>query len=157
MHHTIKQVSRDMEGNFQFNTAISRVMELVNEIYKQTQDTRHKTQDKILREAVETVFLLLAPLTPHICEEAWKILGNKDSIFRHSWPEYKKEFLKEDEIELAVVIKGKVKGRFKVSSGATVQEIEKKALGLERVKESLKGSAPKKVIYVPGKLVNIVC
>ncbi|MBN2119824.1 MAG: leucine--tRNA ligase [Candidatus Omnitrophica bacterium] len=156
MHLTIQEVTRDLEGNFQFNTAISRVMELVNEIYRGVQSTEYRVQSSILREAVKTVFLLLAPFAPHICEESWGILGGKDSIFKENWPEYKEEFLKEDEIEIAVIIRGKVKARLLVPAEISSKDIEQKALSSQKIKDALKGASPKKIIYVPGKLVNIV-
>lgn len=157
MHFTIKEVTKDLEVNFQFNTAISRIMELVNEIYKLAPNPDGTIQSNILLEAIKTVFLLLAPLTPHISEEAWQILGSKDSIFSQPWPKFCEDFIKEEEVEIAVIIKGKVKAHLKVAADISSQEVEKRVLALDKVKNII-GSAPvKKVIYVPGKLVNVVC
>jgi len=156
MHLTIKEVTKDLEGNFQFNTAISKVMELVNEIYKFAHDAIRTTHDDILRDAVKTVFLLLAPFSPHISEEAWQILGGGDSIFREKWPQYMQEFLKEEEIDIAVIMKGKVKAHLRVPADIASEEIQDKVLALEKVRNILGPNPPKKVIYVPGRLVNIV-
>jgi len=156
LHFTIKEVTQDMEGNFQFNTAISRIMELVNEIYRKIQNPRFKIQINTLTEAIKTVFLLLAPFSPHIAEEAWRILGGKDSIFKEKWPEYEEKYLAEEELELAVIIKGKVRERVKVAADISEEELKNKVLSLEKVKHFLKGESPKKVIYIKNRLVNIV-
>ncbi|MCD6539140.1 MAG: leucine--tRNA ligase [Candidatus Omnitrophica bacterium] len=156
LHFTIKEVTQDMEGDFQFNTAISRVMELVNEIYKKIQNPHFKIRINTLTEAIKTVFLLLAPFSPHIAEEAWRILGGKDSIFKEKWPEYEEKYLTEEELELAVIIKGKVRERVKVAADISEEELKNKVLSLEKVKYFLKGESPKKVIYIKNRLVNIV-
>ncbi|HEC69914.1 MAG TPA: leucine--tRNA ligase [Candidatus Omnitrophica bacterium] len=156
LHFTIKEVTQDMEGDFQFNTAISKIMELVNEIYKKIQSPHFKIQINTLTEAIKTVFLLLAPFSPHIAEEAWRILGGKDSIFKEKWPEYDEKYLVEEELELAVIIKGKVRARVKVAANISEEELKNKVLSLEKVKHHLKGESPKKVIYIKNKLVNIV-
>ncbi len=155
MHFAIKEVTQDIESDFQFNTAISRVMELVNQIYKLSQEpTRLKANT--LREVVKTVFLLLAPFCPHIAEEAWQALGGKSSIFRERWPKYNDKLLEEKEIELAVIIKGKVRARLKLPSNVSEEEAKERALSLDKVREYLGGRLPKKVIYVKGRLINIV-
>ncbi|UCD15885.1 MAG: class I tRNA ligase family protein, partial [Candidatus Omnitrophota bacterium] len=154
IHSAIKEVTADLEGNFQFNTAISRVMELVNETYKSlTEGSLRKT---ILRQAVETVFLLLAPFTPHISEEVNSLLGSKDSIFRKRWPQFDQKYLHKEEIEIAVLVNGKVRDKMKVNVSWSKNEVEKKALALQKIKKLTDNVPPKKVIYIDKRIVNIV-
>ena len=105
---------------------------------------------------MKTVFLLLAPFSPHISEEAWRILGGGDSIFREKWPQYRQEFLRQEQTDIAVIMKGKVKAHLRVPVDISSEEIQDKVLALEKVKNILGGNPPKKVVYVPGRLVNIV-
>jgi leucyl-tRNA synthetase len=154
IHSTIKEVTRDLEGDFQFNTAISRIMELVNQAYKSLNEgTLRKS---IFKEAVDTVFMLLSPFTPHIVEEVNSILGYKDSILKRPWPQYKEEYLKTEEVEIAVLVNGKVREKLMINISWTKDQIEKKVLSLEKVKSFLGSSPPKKVIYVEKRMLNIV-
>ncbi len=155
-HSVIKEVSYDLEGNFQFNTAISSIMELVNEMYKFVQNPQIEIHSAVLTEAAETVLRLLAPFTPHISEEAWQELGHKESIFLSGWPKYNLEFIKQDTIEIAVIINGKVRRHLKIEAGWPQEKVEEAVLADSKVKAYLQGKPFKKVIYVPGKLINIV-
>jgi len=154
VHSAIKEVTEDLEGNFQFNTAISQIMELVNYIYKAVD--KKAVSRPVFREAVESVFLLLAPFTPHLCEEAYQALGHKDSIFRTLWPRYKDEYLKEETIELPVLLNGKLRERINIRTDWSKDEIEKRVLALDKVKDLLQGKTLQKIIYVKGKIFNIV-
>jgi len=156
IHSVIKEVTGDLEGNFQFNTAVSCIMELVNETYKFIQGKDFKIQESILRKGVETVILLLSPFTPHICEEAWRSLGYKDSVFLAGWPEYSEELIKPEIAEIAVIISGKVRRHLTIDVSLPAEKIEELALNDEKVKSYLQGKSPKKIIYIPSKLVNIV-
>lgn len=153
VHSTIYEVTKDLEGSFQFNTAISRIMELVNQIYRAVE---RKAEKKILDQALDTVFLLMAPFTPHLSEEANSLLGHKKSVFDRSWPEVNQEFLKKEEIEIAVLLNGKVKDKLKVNLNWQKEEVEKKALTLPRVAALTSKGRPKKIIYVKGRILNIV-
>ena len=154
IHHTIKEVTRDLEGNLQFNTAISRIMELVNQTYKGVFEGTLKKE--ILKEAVDTVFLLLSPFTPHISEEVNQALGNECSILTRNWPKANEEYFKEDEVEIAVLINGKVRDRLKINVNWTKDIIEEKALSLDKIRSLLSEKAPKKIVYIDKKIVNIV-
>jgi len=147
-------ISKDLEGNFQFNTAISRIMELVNQTYKGINEGA--LGKEILKQAVDTVFLLLAPFTPHISEEVNQILGNKQSVFKRFWPKAEEGHLKEEEVEIAVLVNGKVRDKLKIDVNWPKQEVEAKALNLEKIKKTLQGSSPKKVVYIDKRIVNIV-
>lgn len=150
-HATIKKITGYLEGNFQFNTAVSAIMELVNEIYK-----KQSADSNAFKEAVETVFKLIAPFAPHMAEEAWQILGNEESIFNAGWPVCDESCLVQDEIELAVIVKGKPRAKIMVSPDADEATVRSLALAQDKVSELLNGGEPKKVIYVKGKLVNVV-
>ena len=154
MHYTIKEVTSDIEGNFQFNTAISRIMELINRLYKSLDDGG--ITKKVFRSVLETIFLLLAPFTPHISEEANYIMGNTVSIFRQKWPKFDDAYLKEDKIEIAVLVNGRVRGHLNIDLSWDEGRIKKEAVSLDKVKDVLSDKLLKKIIYVDKRIVNIV-
>ncbi|PJC48740.1 MAG: leucine--tRNA ligase, partial [Candidatus Omnitrophica bacterium CG_4_9_14_0_2_um_filter_42_8] len=154
-HATIKKVTEDMEGTFHFNTAISSIMELVNEIYK-TRDEKQETRDKDMEEAIRTAVILLAPFVPHIAEEMWQKLGNKESVFKAEWPMYDKNALSQSTIEFPIQINGKLRSKIEAPSEAGEDEIKKLVLKDQIVIKWLEGKTPKKIIIVKGKLVNLV-
>ncbi|MBD3245396.1 MAG: leucine--tRNA ligase [Candidatus Omnitrophica bacterium] len=153
-HLTIKDVTEDMEKSFQFNTAISRIMELVNQAHKSLNEGY--VRKSVLEHAVHTVFFLLAPFTPHLSEEVHQMLGGQVSVFRRAWPEYQAEMLREERIEIGVLMNGKVRDKLTIDTRWTQDEIKEKALSLSRIHSLLQGKSPKKVIYVPQRIVNIV-
>jgi len=130
-------------------------MELVNATYKSIDSGN--LRKKVLKEVIDKIFLLLAPFTPHISEEANAILGNTDSIFRRDWPSFDEKFLKDEEIEIPVLVNGRVRGHLKMNVSWSEEKIKKEALCLEKVKRYLKEKSAKKIIYVKGKIINIVC
>jgi leucyl-tRNA synthetase len=152
IHQTIKKVTRDIEGDFKFNTAISSVMELVNAAY----DEIEKSNFNMVYEAARTAVILLAPFTPHIAEELWEKLGNSPSVFQQPWPEYDELRTKEEEIVLPIQINGKLRSRIKVVADIPEEKLREQVLLDERVKLYIEDSAIKKFIVVPKKLVNIV-
>jgi leucyl-tRNA synthetase len=153
IHSTISEVTGDLEGDFQFNTAISRIMELVNQIYKSIQQGVGK---EIFAQAVDTVFLLLSPFTPHISEEVNSLLGNKGTIFNRSWPTVDSKMLKKTEGEIAILINGKVKDKMVIDFSLSKEEVKTKALAQIKIKKIIADKSPKKIIYVKGKIINIV-
>jgi leucyl-tRNA synthetase len=156
-HKTIKKVTEDIE-RFHFNTAISAIMELVNEIYtSEVKDRDDELSRKLVKEAIETTVILLSPFVPHFTEELWEALGNKESILRQAWPNYDPEAVLEDEILIVVQINGKLRDRMTVPASYGEGEIKAWALKSERIQKLLEGKAIKRVILVPQKLVNIVC
>jgi len=156
-HLTIKKVTEDMEGTFHFNTAISSIMELVNEIYACTgEQERRSIRAQELKEAILTVVILLAPFVPHIAEEMWEKLGNKESIFKAEWPVYDKDALIQDMMELPIQVNGKLRSKIQVSASSSDDEIKKTTLEDPVVNKWTEGRKPKKIIIVKGKLVNLV-
>ncbi len=155
-HYTIKKVTRDIEDRFHFNTAISAVMELVNAMSGiDLQKNGHK-RNSVVRHALESVVLLLAPIVPHFSEELWEALGNESSILLASWPEYNKEALSKDDLLIVVQVNGKLRSRFNVDADADDNTLKELALSDERVKKFIKGKPVRKIIVVKKKLVNIV-
>jgi leucyl-tRNA synthetase len=156
-HKTIKKVTEDIE-RFHFNTAISAIMELVNEIYgSEVKDREDEVSKRVMREAIETAVVLLSPFVPHFSEELWEALGNRDSVIKRSWPDYDPEAILEDEILIVVQVNGKVRDRMTVPASYGEGEIKTWALKSERVQKLVEGKEIKRVILVPQKLINIVC
>lgn len=149
-HNTIKCVTNDL-GSFSFNTAVARLMEFVNAMYNYEANTAQK--NAIYKDCAKDLVLLLAPFAPHFCEELWEMLGQKYSVFNQSYPTFDPVAMVLDEVELAVQINSKMRAKVTVAASASREEIEKAAL--EAVKDQLV-AAPKKVIVVPGRLVNII-
>ena len=150
-NNTIKSVSADLE-TFSFNTALARVMEYVNAIY--AYDSAVSAKTSFFKDCVRDLVLLMAPFAPHFCEELWEMLGQPYSVFNQAYPVCDEKALVRDEIELAVQINSKLRARITVASTASKSEIESEAL--KAVEAQLNGAAPKKVIVVPGRLVNII-
>ena len=154
LNYTIKKVSEDAGGRFNFNTAISSIMELVNEMYK------YKEQDQVnsglLGKAAKNLILILSPFVPHICEEMWEHMGETKSVTAMRWPEYDESALVKDTVEVVVQINGKVKDKVVVSADADKGQLEKIALENDKIKRLLEGRSVVKVVAVPGRLINIV-
>lgn len=146
LHQTIKKVTEDIE-NMRFNTAIAQMMILVNEMEK---------SEDIPSSVWEKFVLILSPFAPHLAEEMWQRLGHKHSLAFESWPEYDESLIQAEEIELVVQVNGKVRDKFKVPADISEEEAKQKALSSDKVQKWLAGNEPKKVIYVKGKLVNVV-
>jgi len=154
-HFTIKKVTQDLE-NFKFNTAISALMELVNEIYS-TSPGHQVTRSPVIEEAIKTVVVLLAPFTPHICEEMWQILGNKPVISKASWPKFDERFLKSKIIPIVIQVNGKLRSKIEVDAEMEEGDIKELAINDDKIKAWIKDKNVRQVIVVKDKLVNIVC
>lgn len=152
LQQTIKKVGGDVGDRLQFNTAVSAIMELINAIHAYPADA----DQGVLAEAVEQAIILLAPFVPHITEEMWQELGHESSVHDQSWPSFDADALLLDEVEMAVQINGKVRHKAVVPTGADRKEVESQVLAEEKVKSLLEGKTIRKVIVVPGKLINIV-
>ena len=150
LNNTIARVTSDME-TFSFNTAIARIMELTNALYRYNGDNY-----AFLKEAAHKLVLLLAPLTPHFAEELNELTGYETSVFLQSYPKYDEKALVRDEVELAVQINSKMRAKINVPNGMNNAELEKLVLSDANVSALIAGKTVKKVIVIPGRLVNIV-
>lgn len=145
-HQTICKVTEDFEA-MHFNTGIAQLMTFINEAYR---------QEAIPKPMAEGFVQLLSPVAPHICEEIWSLLGHGESIEKSSWPTYDPAKLTETEVEVIIQINGKIRARMTAEKGTPKEELEKRALQTEAIRDRLAGKAVKKMIVVPDKLVNIV-
>jgi leucyl-tRNA synthetase len=146
LHKLIKKVTTDIE-NFSFNTTVAAFMICRNELQDLKCDAR---------EVFETFIVLLAPFAPHVAEELWHVLGHEGTVCDAHWPTWNEDYLKESTIKYTVMIKGRPRYDIFVPAGTAAPEVEKTALAHEGAAKWLEGAAPKKVIVVPNKLVNIV-
>ncbi|AEF18022.1 leucyl-tRNA synthetase [Thermoanaerobacterium xylanolyticum LX-11] len=153
-NYAIKSVTEDAE-KFQFNTAIARIMELVNALYKYDAEIEIKNT-KLYEETIADLVRLLAPFAPHFAEEMWERLGYSYSVFNQKWPEYDEKALVKDVVEIAIQVNGKVRGRLEVSPDASEKEIQDAAISAESIKQYIDGKEIVKVVVVKGRLVNIV-
>ncbi len=153
-NYAIQRVSKDMEA-FSFNTAIARLMEFTNALYKYDGLAGEKS-GKLFSESVKDLVLLLAPCAPHFCEELWENMGGKSSVFTQSYPKENAEALKLDETEYAVQVNSKIVCKAMLSSNASNEEIEQAALSLEEVTARTAGKTVKKCVVVKGRLVNLI-
>ena len=151
IHTAIKEISEDLEGDYQFNTAVSELMKLSNAL-----NDAKSINSGVYQEGIETLLILLAPFAPHIAEELWHSLGHENSIHLQTWPEVDPDALVVDEITLVIQIMGKTRGTIQVPANSSKEELEKLARDSDIGKRNLEGKEVKKVIVVPGKLVNFV-
>ncbi len=154
IHSCLSAYLRDMEERYQFNTAIAQVMKLLGHL---TDFKPSKAEDMgVLKEGVRILLLMLAPITPHICEELWQRLGFEGSVVEARVPEVDRDALVREKVELPVQVNGKLRSRIVVSAEANEEEVRETALSDERVLRHIDGKQVKRVIYIKGKLVNIV-
>jgi leucyl-tRNA synthetase len=152
-HQTLKKYLQDME-ELSFNTAIAGIMELLNTL----QDFKPATQAdyKVLKEALELILFMLYPITPHICEELWNKLGNQKPMVFYTFPQPDPEALKEEEVEIAVQVNGKLRAVVKVPIDAQEDAVKSIVLAQEKVAKALENKKLQKIIYVKNKLINLV-
>ena len=155
-HQTIRKVTHDLDGRFHFNTAIAAIMELVNLLLQTQQESFTEETLPVLRESLEALALMLAPFAPHIAEEMWEALGHTGGIGEVFWPVYDETIAKEETVTVVVQINGKIRSRIEVPANSPDEMLRETALSDARVLEFTNGKTVRKVIVVPGKLVNIV-
>lgn len=154
VHKTIRKVTEDLEERFHFNTAISAVMELLNAL--QANDLKALYSAAVIKEALQSMVLLLAPFVPHISEELWQYLGNTTPLSSTPWPDYDAAAVLDDELLVVVQVNGKLRSKITVPVGMDNEALQKLAVGDEKVQPFITGQTIRKVIVVPGKLINIV-
>ena len=156
LHSSIQKVTSDIETRFNFNTAISTLMELVNALYAYKEAAKEPNAG-LVYEAISALIRMLSPIVPHITEELWRgAVDAETSVHTQSWPECDEEALKVDNVEIVLQVNGKVRGRLTVPAAATKEELEKIAMADANVKAHIGDAVVRKVICVPGRLVNIV-
>jgi leucyl-tRNA synthetase len=155
-HQSIKKVTEDIANRFNFNTAVSAIMELVNGLYQYREVPASDYDLAVLREAIESLLLLLAPFAPFLAEELWEAIGQRKSIHRQGWPDYDPAALIEEEVIIVVQINGRVRERVVLPRDLSSEEMIKRVLAQPRVRQLTEGKRILQVVPVPGKLVNIV-
>lgn len=156
LHSSIKKVTNDIETRFNFNTAISTMMELVNDLYAYKEAAKEPNAG-LIYEAISDLIKMMSPFVPHITEELWRgAIDANSSVHEQSWPECDEEALKVDNVEIVLQVNGKVRGRLTVPAEATKEELEKIAMADANVQAHIGDATVRKVICVPGRLVNIV-
>src|SRR6266568_2433294 len=152
-HQTLRRVTNDFETRWHFNSAIAQIMELTNEVQAaETDDVRPEA----LKEVLELMTLMLAPMTPHLAEELWEMLGHGEGLPHVSWPKFNPELAREEEVEIVVQINGRVRGRMRVPAGLAEEEVARRALQDPGVAAHMNGKRVGRRIVVPDKLVNLV-
>ena len=156
VHQTIRRITDDVEERLKLNTAVSALIELEHAIADAEKELAESPERPVFREALETLVLLLSPFAPHIGEEMWERLGRRFSIVDRPWPVADAAIAREDEVELAVQVNGKVRGRITVPAESSEDEMKKRALADPKVEEHTRGKEIVKVVVVPGRLVSVV-
>ena len=154
VHETIAKVGDDVGRRYTFNTAVAAVMELLNAVTKSEDATPQGRAVK--QEAYESIVLLLNPVVPHVCESLWQGLGRKGSVMATQWPAADADALRRDSLELVVQVNGKLRGRINVPAGAGQEQLEQAALNEPSVQPFVQGKTVRKIVVVPGRLVNVV-
>ena len=153
-HETLKKVSDDIGRRYTFNTAIAAVMELMNELAKF--DMTDAQNNAVMREAIDLIILMLTPIAPHITQQLWQELGHEGLIAEAGWPDYDESALVRSELELVVQVNGKLRAKIMVPADADKAAIEEAAMADDKVQNNIADKTVRKVIVVPGRLVNIV-
>src|SRR5437588_7140719 len=154
-HQTLRRVTQDFETRWHFNSAIALVMEMTNEIYLQ-EPLEKEVRPEVRKEVLELLTLMLAPMTPHLSEELWEMLGHSGGLWKASWPAFDEALTREDEVEIPVQVNGRLRGKVKVPVGTSGDEVEKLAQADPGIAPHLAGKSIVKRIFVPNKLLNLV-
>jgi len=157
MHQATKKVSEDIEKRYHLNTAISSIMELYNQIKKEKEILENDEKGRsLLREALESLILLLSPFAPHICEELWQRSGHKTLLIRSSWPSFDPELASEETVTIVIQVNGKLRDKFEAPRDLSEEEMRERSLSLSRIQAIIGKREVKKIICIPNKLVSIV-
>jgi len=154
-HQTLRRVTQDFETRWHFNSAIALVMEMTNEIYLQ-EPLEKDVRPEVRKEVLELLTLMLAPMTPHLAEELWEMLGHSGGLWKATWPAFDEALTREDEVEIPVQVNGRLRGKVKVPVGAGADEVERLARADAVIVPHLAGKSVVKRIFVPDKLLNLV-
>ena len=160
LHQTIKRITEDFGGRWHFNTSIAAIMELVNEMYAYEDSVQRGEADAraaaLMADVQRKLVLMLAPFAPYLAHELWEMLGETSDLLRAPWPQYDPALAKEEEVEIAIQVNGKIRSRIVVPADADRRQVRELALADEKVKAAIEGKEVVKVLVVKGRLVNIV-
>ena len=154
-HQTLRRVTQDFEERWHFNTSVALVMELVNTLYA-SEPLEQGVRPEIVKETLQLLILMMAPMAPHLAEELWEMLGHRSGMDRVAWPEYNPQLAEEEQIEIIIQINGRLRGKIRVDPGLGKDELIERALGDPRIAQLLRGQRVVQIVAVPNKLVNIV-
>jgi leucyl-tRNA synthetase len=154
-HQTLRRVTQDFESRWHFNSAIALLMELANAIHAQ-EPLEEGVRPEVRREVLELFTLMLAPMTPHLAEELWEMLGYADGLWKASWPAFDSDLAREEEVEVVVQVNGRVRGRLKVPAGLAESELVTLAMAERFVTQHINGKRVVRHVFVPDKLINLV-
>jgi len=158
LHQTIKRVTEDFRGRWHFNTSIAAIMELVNELYAYEDSVQHgqpAAPPSLMADVQRKLVLMLAPFAPYLAHELWERLGESSDLLRAPWPQYDPVLAKEEEVEIAIQVNGKIRSRIVVPAEAAEDQVRERALADEKVKAAIEGKEILKLLVVRGRLVNI--
>src|SRR5271165_3289576 len=160
LHQTIRRITEDFGGRWHFNTSIAAIMELVNDLYAHEENVQKGTEPpapaSLMAGVQRNLVLMLAPFAPYLAAELWETLGETSNLLREPWPKYDPALAKEDQVEMAVQVNGKIRTRITVPADAEEAQIRETALADEKIKSAIAGKEVVKVLVVKGRLVNIV-
>jgi leucyl-tRNA synthetase len=151
-HQTLRRVGQDFETRWHFNSAIAQIMELTNAIYS----AEEGVSAEVRQEVLEILVLMMAPMTPHLSEELWEMLGHSGGLWTVGWPAFNAELAKDEEVEIVVQVDGRVRGKLKVAAGASQDEAMRLAQEDKGIAAHLDGKGVRKVVFVKDRLLNIV-
>ncbi len=154
-HQTLRRVTQDFEARWHFNTSVALIMELVNELQAQ-EPLEQNARPAVVKEVIELMALMLAPMAPHIAEELWEMLGHSGGLGRARWPDYQPQLAAEEQVEVVIQVNGRVRGKILVEAGLPEDELAKRAQADARIAQVVAGRRIVKCIVVPDKLVNLV-
>jgi leucyl-tRNA synthetase len=154
-HQTLRRVTQDFESRWHFNSAIALLMELTNAIHAQ-EPLEEGVRPEVRREVLELFTLMLAPMTPHLAEELWEMLGYTEGLWKASWPAFDPDLAREEEVEVVVQVNGRIRGRLKVPAGLAESELVTRAMAERFVAQHINGKRVVKHVFVPDKLLNLV-
>jgi len=154
-HQTLRRVSNDFDDRWHFNTSVALVMELVNTLQDQEPLDKH-ARPEILKQVLELLVVMLAPMAPHLAEELWEMLGHKEGLHCEEWPQYSEELAEEEQVEIVIQINGRVRGKICVDAGLPEEELAERAFADPKIEQLLRGARIVKRVVIPNKLVNVV-
>jgi leucyl-tRNA synthetase len=154
-HQTLRRVSADFEERWHFNTSVALIMELVNELQDQEPLDKH-ARPEVLKQVLELLVIMLAPMAPHLAEELWEMLGHQEGLHAEQWPQFSAELAEEEKVEVVIQINGRVRGKICVDAGLPEEELAERAFADPKIEQLLRGARVVKRVVIPNKLVNVV-